>query len=260
MKKRLILIALLLAAVLLLSACSSAPENNNTQTNNTAVGQVAPMDNTAANNAAANAAAAAKEEEDKLLTSSLYDANGNRIYAGATPVPIDPVDLPTATPRPELTFTYDWYTASKLGISFRSAVGYTVSDGLSDTYILTEPAVAVRDNYPCTISLTVTAITKNHNVADVKTDLANFLQNEGRQYEKWQTWTAESRSLMDGKGYYNNYRGVLADGTIVRGRVHMAIISENQLLTLHISCPGGYNSSYMKIYDQIRSSIQPVKK
>ena len=143
MKKRLMLIALLLAAVLLLSACSSATENNNTQTNNTAVGQVAPMNNTAANNAAANAAAAAKEEEDKLLTSSLYDANGNRIYAGATPVPIDPVDLPTATPKPELTFTYDWYTASKLGISFRSAVGY--DDTAADLYPVNLPFIHHRN-------------------------------------------------------------------------------------------------------------------
>ena len=63
---------------------------------------------------------------------------------------------------------------------------------------------------------------------------------------------------MNGTGYYNNYRGVLADGTIVRGRVHMAIISDSQRLTLHISCPGWFNSSYMKIYDAIHSSIKAL--
>ena len=64
---------------------------------------------------------------------------------------------------------------------------------------------------------------------------------------------------MDGKGYYNNYRGVMSDGTIVRGRVHMAIIGNNKLLTLHITCPGWYNSSYMKIYDNIYSSIKAIQ-
>ena len=71
--------------------------------------------------------------------------------------------------------------------------------------------------------------------------------------------TAANKTLMNGQGYYNNYRGVLADGTIVRGRVHMAIIGEGQLLTLHVSCPGWYNSSYMKLYDQIHGTIKPIQ-
>jgi len=263
MKKRLFLAALLLAAVLLLCACA-ANDQNNTAADSQAQGQVSPLDNPA--QPAANVGSGlpagynpASEEDGLLMSSANYDANGNKVYAGATPIRIDPVDMPTATPRPELTFTYDWYTASKLNLTFKSAVGYTVNDSLSDMYILTEPAAAVRDNYPCVISLSTSPITKNYDVADVKKDLAAYLQNEGKLYDKWETWTAASSTLMGGKGYYNNYRGVLADGTIVRGRVHMAIISENQLLILHISAPGWYNSSYMKIYDQIRSSIKTAK-
>ncbi len=186
--------------------------------------------------------------------------SANKVYAGATPIPIDPIDLPTATPRPQLTFTFGEYTASKLGITFKSAVGYDVNENLPDKYILTEPAAAVKDNYPCTITLEITGITKNYSVADVKTSLSRYLAAEGEQYDTWETMQAASKTLMNGKGYYNNYRGVLSDGTIVRGRVHMAIISDSQLLTLHISCPGWFNSSYMKIYDQIHSSIKPIAK
>lgn len=139
-------------------------------------------------------------------------------------------------------------------------MGYTVDDSASDTYILTEPASAVRDGYPCVITLQVTPITSNYAAKDVQTDLANYLKNLGAQYPtKWETWKAASKKLAGGTGYYNNYRGVMSDGTIVRGRVHMAIIGNNKLLTLHITCPGWYNSSYMKIYDNIYSSIKAIQ-
>ena len=182
-----------------------------------------------------------------------------KVYAGATPIPIDPIDLPTPTPRPELTFTYGDYVAGRLGITFKSAVGYDINENISGKYILTEPAAAVKDNYPCTITLEISGVTKNYSVADVKTSLARYLATEGTQYETWETMQAASKTLMNGKGYYNNYRGVLSDGTIVRGRVHMALIGDSQLLTLHISCPVWFNSSYMKIYDQIHSSIKPIE-
>jgi len=203
---------------------------------------------------------ASEEDNGYTAASGAYNANGERVYAGATPIPIDPIDMPTPTPRPELTFTYGEYTAAKLGFTFKSAVGYTVDDSASDTYILTEPASAVRDGYPCVITLQVTPITSNYAAKDVQTDLANYLKNLGAQYPtKWETWKAASKKLAGGTGYYNNYRGVMSDGTIVRGRVHMAIIGNNKLLTLHITCPGWYNSSYMKIYDNIYSSIKAIQ-
>ncbi len=185
-------------------------------------------------------------------------ASSGKVYAGATPIPIDPIDLPTPTPRPELTFTYVDYVASKLGITFKSAAGYDVNENISGKYILTEPAAAVKDNYPCTITLEVSGVTKNFSTGDVKTSLSKYLAAEGQNYETWETMQPAAKKLMDGSGYYNNYRGVLADGTIVRGRVHMAIISDSQRLTLHISCPGWFNSSYMKIYDAIHSSIKAL--
>ncbi|MBQ9301355.1 MAG: hypothetical protein IJ214_12690 [Clostridia bacterium] len=201
----------------------------------------------------------ASEEDNAVAVVPAVSAGSGKVYAGATPIPIDPIDLPTPTPRPELTFTYGDYVASKLGLTFKSAVGYEVNDNISGKYILTEPAAAVKDNYPCTITLEISGITKNYAVSDVKTSLARYLSAEGAQYETWETMQAASKTLMNGKGYYNNYRGVLSDGTIVRGRVHMAIINDSQLLTLHISCPGWFNSSYMKIYDQIHSSIKPIQ-
>ena len=251
MKKRLQITALLLLMVLLLSACSAATEEGAAQ------GGQAPAEVPVSSLPEDYNPAA--EEDKNLLPVGAYDADGNKIYAGATPIPIDPIDLPTATPRPELTFTFGAYTADKLGLTFESAVGYEVNDALSGIYVLTEPAAAVKDNYPCVVMVEVTSITKNYTTADVKSDLSKYLQNEGKQYDKWETYQAATTTMMGQKGYYNNYRGVLPDGTIVRGRVCMVIMGENQLLTVHVSCPGWYNSSYMKVFDQVRKTIKKVQ-
>lgn len=266
MKKRFVFIALLLCAAVLLCAC--APKDN-TGGENDNQGQNSPIDPSAVNASANNDLSdlglpdgydpASEEGGAEFNPNAAYDEFGNQIYAGATPIPIDPIDMPTATPRPELTFSYGEYVASKLGIKFNSAVGYEVNESANNIYILTEPATAVKDNYPCVITLEISPITTSYNTNDVRKDLSSYLKTLEGQYDRdWETWQAASRKLMGGQGYYNNYRGEMSDGTVVRGRVHMAKIGDNQLLTLHISCPGWYNSSYMKIYDAIRDSIKPI--
>ena len=254
MKKRLMLCAL--AAVMLLCACAGAAAEE------FGFGQVSPMDlpdymapgDTSPLYTMPDGYDPAVEEYDTVVPA----AQSNHVYAGATPIPIDPIDMPTATPRPELSFTFGDYTASKLGITFKSAVGYDINENIAGSYILTEPAAAVKDNYPCVITLEISGVTKSFSLDDVKTSLSRYLAAEGAQYKTWETYKAASKTLMNARGYYNNYRGVLADGTIVRGRVHMVLLENNQLLTLHITCPGWYNSSYMKIYDAIHSSIKPI--
>lgn len=269
MKKKLVLVALLMLCVFVLCACSA---NENTEGENYPKanngGQVSPMDQQAENQAAAanddlglpeGYDPASEEDDGYYFADTKYDAAGNAVYAGSTPIPINPIDMPTPTPRPDLTFTYGEYVAAKLGLKFSSAVGYNVNDTASDLYVLTEPASAVKDNYAATITLQIMPINKNYDLDDVKTDLKNYLLTEKTKYVGWETYTAASKTLMGEKGYYNNYRAEMYDGTIVRGRVHMAIIGENELLVLHVSCPGWFNTSYMKVYDQIRDTLARIE-
>jgi len=262
MKKKLVFLALLSAVALLLCACGNNVVAQNASSN--VGGQVSPMDQAASNTRSndwdlpAGYDPASEEDNGFYFVDAMYDNYGNAVYAGATPIPIDPIDMPTPTPRPELTFTYGEYVAAKLGLKFSSAVGYNVDESASDRYVLTEPAAAVKDNYAANITLQITPITNNYDLADVKTELANYLKNEKTKYESWETYTAASKKLMGENGYYNNYRAEMPDGTIVRGRVHMAIISDTELLTLHVSCPGWFNTSYMKVYDQIRDTLKKI--
>ena len=264
MKKKFALIALLLIAVFVLCACSAGDKTDPSVPQG--VGQVPPMEQQ--NNQPGSAQndwglpegydPASEEDTGYYFVDAKYDETGRAVYAGATPIPINPVDMPTATPRAELTFTFGEYTAAKLGLKFSSAVGYQIDDSASDMYILTEPASAVKDNYAATISLQIVPINSGYDVNDLKTDLRNFLLNEKTKYDSWESYSASSKTLMGQKGYYNNYRASLVDGTIVRGRVHMAMISKTELLVLHVSCPGWFNTSYMKIYDQIRDTLAKI--
>lgn len=204
----------------------------------------------------------ASEEDNAYVAGS---AAHQGVYAGATPLVINPIDMPTATPRPELAFTYGEYTATKLGLKFNSIVGYEINDAASDIFILTEPEAQIKDNYGCVITLQVSSVTSNYKATDIRADLAQYLKtlSEAQYFSSWETYKADDRTLMGGKGYYNNYRGVLADGrpdeTVVRGRVHMALIGDNKLLTLHITCPGWYNPSYMNAYDTIRKTLKVIE-
>jgi hypothetical protein len=198
----------------------------------------------------------ASEEDPEALISNQYQQPEIVAHAGGTAIPIDPVDLPTPTPRPPLAFTYAKYTSTTLGLSFESVAGYEIDESQPNTYILREPITSMKDNYQVQITLSLTPVANNFKSQDAKQELSAKLKDLGAiNYTQWEITTANTRTLLDKPGYYGNYRGVLYDGTIVRGRVHTALV-DGKLLTLHISCPAWYNSDYMDVYARIRSTLK----
>ena len=191
--------------------------------------------------------------------SVISQAAETSLYAGATPITLDPIDLPTPTPQPPMVFTYQTYTARNLGLSFESAAGYEVDESQPDSYILTEPASQQKDNYSVQISLIMTSAPNNYKAADIRADLRAKLEELGKfNYQQWQPSEPAQRTLLDASGYYANYRGVKTDGTIVRGRVHMALLPNNRLLTLHITNPAAYNTDYISVFTQIRNTLKAL--
>ena len=72
-------------------------------------------------------------------------------YAGATPVLIDPVDKPTATPLPPLSFTYTTYSPATLHLSFDGPAGWMSDESQPDTFVLTNPDPSM--DYPAFLSI-----------------------------------------------------------------------------------------------------------
>lgn len=200
----------------------------------------------------------AAEEDDALqgyYAAGEYNEYGVFVYAGTTPIPLDPVDMPTPTPRPDLTFTYAAYTASGLGLTFEGPSDWQLTEDTSTAYTLTDPTT--RDNVNAFISISTAPVANNYKAADAAGDLKSYLLNLQKSYTKWRTENAAKRTLMGEDGYYNIYRGEMYDGTIVRGLVHIALVN-GRTVTVHLQSPGWFNSSYTKVYTKLRNTLKAL--
>lgn len=199
------------------------------------------------------------EEDDALqgyYAQSEYNEYGQAVYAGTTPIPLDPVDKPTPTPKPELSFTYVAQTAAALGLSFEGPTDWMLTAEGSTTYTLTDPTT--RDNVNASITISVAPVANNYKSTDITGDLKSYLLNLQKSYTVWRTENAAKRTLMGEAGYYNIYRGELYDGTTVRGLVHIALVN-GRTITVHLQCPAGfYQNSYVKVYTKLRNTLKAL--
>ena len=176
----------------------------------------------------------------------------NSKYAGATPIPLDPVDMPTPTPRPDLEFEYEKFTTA-MGYTLDVPVGWLVDQNDANAFVVRDPEM--RDNANAVFSLTRQGVSASYRVNDLKAELTNQLNQIQRNYVGWRIWQADKRSLLKSDGYYNAYRGVTYDDTLVRGIVHVALVNRD-VVTLSFSAPGYYNTSYQRVYNKMRNTIQ----
>ena len=266
MNKRLLTILIILAAILLLSACQ--PKDNppvvteSTPAPTTAVQQSpmeVPTDMPSIEGVPEGYDPSSEEDSGMITAETQVNEMGVPLYAGATPIPLDPIDMPTPTPRQAMTFTYASYTASKLGLTFECVAGYQVDESQPDTFILTEPPEQQKDNHTTQFILQLSNVQKNYTANNMKQDVRNYTTDLGKvNYKDWRLYDTAERTLMGKNGYYVNYRGVMHDGTVVRGRVHMALLDNDKLLMLHFTCPANYNSDYTKVYSHIRDTLKTL--
>ena len=123
MKKSLFILVLLLFA-LILAGCASTPQtypeaDGNYQRDPLALATPNPT-NPPYQDELPEDYDPASEENDTMsdLVGVYYDEYGRQIYAGATPIPLDPIDLPTATPRKPLSFSYAQVSANGLTFEY----------------------------------------------------------------------------------------------------------------------------------------------
>ena len=176
-------------------------------------------------------------------------------YAGATPIPLTPVDLPTPTPHPELTFNYATYTAGSLGLSFDCPSGWLVDESQTDVFVLTEPETQMHDGQQCIITISAEPVTANYSEKDLKKQVTQRLKEIGSvNFTVWNPSLTASRTLMDSKGVYANYTGTLANGIEVAGRILYAS-ANNKLYGVEMVYPRDYRDDYLNIFAKIRDTI-----
>ena len=190
--------------------------------------------------------------------SAAYNDYGRSLYAGATPIPLDPIDMPTPTPKPTLTFSYGAVTADKLRLSFEAPVGWGIDTSADDAITLINQTAL--DGYNAYITIRVYSVASTFKLTDLRTELRNTLKDLGQyNYSKWSTTDIASRTLLKKDGYYADYEGKYYDGTAVYGRVMLALLDSHQVIMVHLSCPDGYfNSSYKAVIHHVRDTLKQI--
>ncbi len=178
-------------------------------------------------------------------------------YAGATPVIIDPVDKPTPTPLPTLSFSYVTYDAHALHLSFEGPSGWTVDDSQSDTYILTNPDPSM--DYAATLTARVTKMNKQYTKTELTREVKGMLDTlaaDGSLTSFSPSNTAE-RTFLGATGVYANYKAVVKEtGAEIAGRL-IVVCVDKTLYSLHVSYPRGYTEFYVNnVYDKFRHSVK----
>ena len=178
-------------------------------------------------------------------------------YAGATPVKIDPVDKPTPTPLPKLTFSYTTYNASNLHLTFEGPAGWMVNDLAVDSYTLTNPDPSM--DYEATVEIRTSAAGKDYTqkelIKEVKAQ-ADTLRSTGN-FQSFDASDTAARFFIDGTGVYLAYKGVLNDGqeTGVAGRIMNTV--HKTLYVLHVSYPRGLADTFADgVYNKVRHSMK----
>ncbi|NLO85008.1 MAG: hypothetical protein GX096_06245 [Clostridiales bacterium] len=195
--------------------------------------------------------------QDGGLSAYVDDSQTYHPYAGSTPIPLIPVDAPTPTPRPSLSFIYGSYAAA-IGVSFEAPVGWIVDESVSDVIILSEPIEQIKEGQQCIIRISTMPVDNTYSEDDLKTEVLTRLDDIGSSgFDEWKPSYTSTRYMMGTKGVYANYTGSLLDGTEVGGRIHY-VSSESALYGVEIVFPRGYKDDYLNIFTKIRESLTAI--
>lgn len=180
------------------------------------------------------------------------------VYAGSTPIPLDPVDMPTPTPRPPISFSYIPYTAGTLGLTFEAPSGWIADDSLTEVYTVTEPAEQMNGDQQCVITIVAVPVNNNYDQKDLEKEVKARLNDiSATNFSVWEPSLTATRHLMGGKGVYANYSGKLVNGIKLGGRIHYVCLN-SMLYGVEIMYPREYREDYMEIFNKIRDTLKTI--
>lgn len=268
MKKRMICLVLILCAALILTACQQQESFPNQ-----------PRQDAGQAPAAEQQAAAEEPQVQQKINydDSPYDPASEEVgqdepvdsgitpaptmkseYAGPTPVKIDPVDKPTATPLPNVTFSYATYTASNLHLTFDGPAGWLPDDSAGDTYTLADQNMAM--DYPARVVIHTVNVGKNYTQKELTNELkaqADTIRS-ANGFKTFELSNTATRFFIEEGGVYLAYKGTLNDEneTGVAGRIIVNTVNKT-LYVLHVSYPRGLADTYAEgVYNKIRHTMK----
>lgn len=192
--------------------------------------------------------------EDPSSGVGTYDLSTPYPYTGATPIVLSPADAATATIPPKMTFEYMAYSVPTLGLTFEAPVGWTESNPDENTFVITDPVQ--RDGVNATITFTRDVKADPYTLNDLRELVKSEMNTMStRDFTSFSGSNLDTRTILEKDGIYADYRGVLPDGAVVRGRFHAVAVGK-VIYTIHLRHSANYNTSYLDIHGQIRNTIQ----
>ena len=179
-------------------------------------------------------------------------------YAGATPVKIDPVDKPTPTPLPTLTFSYANYTAPNLHLAFEGPQSWIEDNSAADYYSLTNPDPSM--DYEAKIEIRTVAAGKDYTQKELINEVkaqADAVRSNGN-FKSFDPSDTAARFFIDGNGVYLAYKAVQNNDaeTGVAGRIIVNTVNKT-LYILHVSYPRGLADTFAEgVYNKVRHSMK----
>ena len=180
----------------------------------------------------------------------------------ATPVAIDPIDMPTPTPMPTPSYWYETYTNESLGISFNIPGTWLLNPATNqDTTIqFVEPKSEMMEPNGYQTRVTIERVNTGlaQNSDDARTRLESTLSELALTFTTFTPSDIASASMGGADGAYCYYRAEYNDGTTnytVRGRI-IIVAHGNALYQVRITTPSNWYSYYEYVFRNIRSSFE----
>ena len=272
LKKRILCLVLVLCAILL-SACQQEKVIYPTQAGTTNTEQTAAQEVPAAQQNTATSQNVFPDYDDgsynpeseeggdeefiAIASTATPEPTMNSVFAGATPVIIDPIDKPTASPVPQIKFSYAQYEVQAMHIAFEGPASWTVDNTAADTYILTD-TVDTQLDYQPKIEIRTTSVNKNYNKNELTKEVKGALdtiRGEG-DFRSFEPSSTATRTFIDGNGVYMAYKGTKKDGKGVAGRVIVNTV-DKVLYILHVSYPRSMADTFAEgVYNKVRSTMK----
>lgn len=176
-------------------------------------------------------------------------------YAGSTPIPLDPVDMPSPTPQ-QVDFFYVPYVISNLGLTFEGPSQWDADESIPEQFTLTEPEAQIKDGQPGVIRVYAIPVNSDFSASALRTEVLDRLDAIGStNFTEWKPSNTATRHLMGSEGVYANYSGTMANGVRIGGRIHCVTI-DRVLYCIEIAYPLSYKSEYEDVFAKMRSTIK----
>lgn len=180
----------------------------------------------------------------------------------ATPVAVNPIDMPTPTPAPTPNYAYDTYTNDSMAISFDIPYTWLLNPATNQetTIQFVEPKSERMDENGYQTRLTVERFSAGltQTASDARTRLESVITELSGMFTTFKAGDIASASIGGANGYYCYYSATYNDGTTeysMRGRL-VVVAHDKELFQIRLTAPSAWFSYYNHVYRQLRSSFK----